>query len=749
MKQLIIGVGIIVLLVSSIVFSLTVWQTRQEEQRLKQDLKERSTLLAETLRETIEPRFIDRSDAYLETAVKKFTNRERIRGIAVYDNNGIVVFASSEEVRTLPSSLELVARAMDSDSSKEAFISQPSSRLYYLALPLHNALSIEGSVVGAIGMLQNADYIRQQVFEIWKRNLFRLFTNAILLSIALALLFRYIIARPLQRIVGDLKLVRMGVHQSSHVRIPRNRLFRPLLGEIFFMRKNLIEARLRASEEARLRMEKVDSPWTAERLKELLKDILKDRKLVVVSNREPYVHVKEGDDIRYFFPASGMATALEPLMQACGGVWVAHGSGNADPLVTDREGHIPVPPDEPKYTLRRLWLNEEEEQKYYYGFSNEGIWPLCHNAHIRPVFRKEDWSTYQKVNQKFADTVLEEISEVERPLVFVQDYLLALVPRLVKQRRPDAVVGLFWHVPWPNAEAFSICPYRAEILDGMLGADLIGFHTQLYCNNFIDTVGRTLEALIDWEDFTVTRGGHGCLVKPFPISIPLPDDPSFHVSDQTVQFKEKDIRKELSIQSRFVGVGVDRMDYVKGLVERCRALEAFFEKYPAYRSQFTFVQIAPVSRSKIQEYQELESEVTAEVERINQRFASNQWKPIVLLKKRHNHEELRALYRSADVCMVTSLHDGMNIVAKEFVATKEDGRGALILSQFAGAADELRDALIVNPYNIEEVADALKKALELPVVEQRRRMRKMQEVVRNDNVYRWSAEILRTMASLE
>jgi trehalose 6-phosphate synthase len=398
--------------------------------------------------------------------------------------------------------------------------------------------------------------------------------------------------------------------------------------------------------------------------------------------------------------------------------------------------------------LRRVWLTKEEEQGYYYGFANEGLWPLCHIAHTRPIFRASDWQSYFEANQKFADAVVEEIADSPRPVVLVQDYHFALLPRLIKMQRPDARVAIFWHIPWPNPEAFGICPWRREVLEGLLGADLIGFHTQSHCNNFLETVDRTLESRIDWEHFSASRLDHHTMVRPFPISVDLTN--GLHaVEDQDSSYAERSaLLKSLGVEATLMGVGVDRVDYTKGILERFLAIERFLEKYPVYRGQFTFVQIGAPSRTHIKRYHDFLGEVELEAERINWRFQTGKWKPILFLKRQHNHDEITRYYRAADVCLVTSLHDGMNLVAKEFVAARADERGMLILSQFTGAARELRDALLVNPYDIDETAEALRRALEMEPEEKELRMQRMRRTVRENNVYRWAANLVAELCEL-
>ena len=367
-------------------------------------------------------------------------------------------------------------------------------------------------------------------------------------------------------------------------------------------------------------------------------------RLFVVSNREPYMHQRNGKEIEVTVPPSGLVTALEPVLRACDGTWIAHGSGDADTETVAKYDRLRVPPDDPRYTLRRVWLSKEEEEGYYYGFANEGLWPLCHIAHTRPIFRADDWQHYQEVNGKFAAAVLQEFENTPNPVVLVQDYHLALLPRLIKQQRPDARVAIFWHIPWPNPEAFSICPWQRQLVDGLLGADLIGFHVQAHCNNFLETVDRVLESRVDWEHFSVMRQEHRSVVRPFPISVDMPSSESVVPNDETSYMERGALLRSVGgDEARFLGVGVDRVDYTKGILERFLAVERFLEKYPAYQRKFTFVQIGAPSRTHIKRYHDLVAEVEAEAERINWRFQSGKWKPMVLLTRHHSHDEIAPL----------------------------------------------------------------------------------------------------------
>lgn len=488
------------------------------------------------------------------------------------------------------------------------------------------------------------------------------------------------------------------------------------------------------------------APWDAAALKAILDGDLRGQEVIVVSNREPYLHMFQGDEIVVKQPASGLVTALEPIMRACSGTWIAHGSGTADRQVVDRHDRVGVPIDSPAYQIRRVWLSAQEEAGYYYGFSNEGLWPLCHNAHVRPTFRATDWSQYVAVNRKFAEAVAREATSSD-PIVLVQDYHFALLPRYVRELLPNATIITFWHIPWPNPEAFSICPWREELLDGLLASSILGFHTQFHCNNFVDTVDRLLEARVDRESFTVTYHGEPTAVKRYPISVDWP--PAAAMMTKPVPQCRVDVRHHHQLpDAHVVGVGVDRLDYTKGIEERFRAVQRFLELYPQWVGRFSFIQVAAPSRSSIEHYQAYEARVRALAMRINTQYSDAAHPPIILHAEHHEPREVYEYFRGADVCFVSSLHDGMNLVAKEFVAARDDEQGVLVLSQFTGAARELPEAIIVNPYDAEECAEALFQAVTMPRQEQRARMRLMRSLVGEFNVYRWAGRMMLDAASV-
>ncbi|NLC24744.1 MAG: trehalose-6-phosphate synthase [Oxalobacter sp.] len=487
--------------------------------------------------------------------------------------------------------------------------------------------------------------------------------------------------------------------------------------------------------------------WNPDRLRSLLRDELSGDEILVVSNREPYIHNQAGDKINVLRPASGLVTAVEPVMRACSGTWIAHGAGSADRQTVDTEDHVRVPPENPSYTLRRVWLTEEEEQGYYYGFANEGLWPLCHIAHVRPIFRASDWEQYVEVNQRFANAVIKE-ARTDNPVILVQDYHFALLPRMVSEVLPKATIITFWHIPWPNPESFGICPWREEILEGLLGSTILGFHTPYHCKNFIETVDRYLETRIEHEDSTISYNSKLTQIRPYPISIAWPD-PAEEAAEPSIPEARHSVREQFGIADNILlGVGVDRLDYTKGIIERFEAIERMLELHPDMIGRFTLLQIAAPSRSSLDEYQFFENRVLELANRINEKYGNNSYTPIILRIEHHTNDDVRRIYRAADTCLVTSLHDGMNLVAKEFIAERSDDHGVLILSQFTGAARELHEALIVNPYNIEMSAQALYRALIMPEAEQRDRMKAMRTQIKEYNVYRWAGRMLADAARL-
>jgi trehalose-6-phosphate synthase len=740
-----ITVRLILSLVAMITLVITIFtalQYQREKIRLTEELDMRAATLATSFEESISPLLIKKDKSSLSRIVEKFGNRTRLLGIELYSNDG----------RSIARTKNLNAWIADPPLSIDQILALEKNKTLLKNLPKNRILHVfyspfQGSdgQPYVMGVFHNGSHIQEHLKTIWKGGFLSLLFQSLLISLATILVIRWNILAPLYRAADLIKGLRLGHHDVPKLSLS-NEIFGPLAKEVTHMAASLVSARQAVEEEAKLRQSQ-GSVWTAERLKEHIRTTLENKPLFVVSNREPYMHVKKGKGIECLVPAGGLVTALEPILRVSGGTWIAHGSGDADSMTVDENNRIRVPPDDPQYSLRRVWLSKDEEDGYYYGFSNEGMWPLCHIAHTRPYFLPEDWQDYLAVNQKFADVVLEEIKGTEDPLILVQDYHFALLPRLIKESRPDAKVALFWHIPWPNPESFGICPWTKEVLHGMLGADLLGFHIQFHCNNFLDSVDRYLESRIDWERFNVNRQGHTTWVKPFPISIEFTS--GSHGQHKAGPFVGKEsLLKELGIKAQFLGVGVDRIDYTKGIIERFQGIERFLEKNKEYIGKFTFVELGAPSRTLIKRYHDLIGEIEAEVERINWRFKTKDWKPLIFLKDHHEHKEIEPYYRAADVCLVTSLHDGMNLVAKEFIASRADELGVLILSRFAGASRELRDALLVNPYDVDRMADMIRFSLEMTPDEQRIRMKRMRETVMENNIYRWAANLTTELAQI-
>lgn len=716
-----------------------------EKRALRRDLERRDEILGESLVGNVERSWNAGSDPSssqapnneLQRLVQRFGNREHLLGVVVYDRQGLAIAITPELAKTLSASPAQVTEAIAQDHEESSFVQLGNVPVHILALPVRR----QDEVLGGLAVVHDVSYIREQMLLVWRQTFFRVLVQVFLIVLITLLIVRWSITGPIARAALWMRALRTG-KISFRQEVPDLEMFRPLAREVATMAESLSDARNAAENEARLR-EAGESMWTADRLSVQLRARLDDGHMFVVSNREPYMHQRNGKGIEVVVPPSGLVTALEPVLEACDGTWIAHGSGTADSEVVDGVDRLRVPPEDPRYTLRRVWLTKEEEEGYYYGFANEGLWPLCHIAHTRPLFRAGDWQHYQDVNRKFSNAVLEEIKNVAKPVVLVQDYHFALLPRLIKESRPDARVAIFWHIPWPNPEAFGICPWQRQLVDGLLGADLIGFHIQSHCNNFLETVDRVVESRVDREHFSVLRQDHRTIVRPFPISVAFTGDDASEDDNHGFNYLERTaLLRSLGVEATYMGIGVDRVDYTKGILERFLAIERFLEKYPSYQGKFTFVQIGAPSRTHIKRYHDLFKEVEAEADRINWRFQGGKWKPIVLLSRQHSHKEIDPYYRAADLCLVTSLHDGMNLVAKEFLAARRDERGVLILSQFTGAARELRDALLVNPYDIEQTADAIRAALEMEPEDKQLRMHRMRKLIKEHNIYRWAGSLV-------
>jgi alpha,alpha-trehalose-phosphate synthase [UDP-forming] len=692
------------------------------------DLDIRSQLLANTIQEPLQE--------YVPLKAKKRINQlfnraildERLYALGFCDQHGSLLYKSD----TWPNTLGCQPLSSAS-GALQALQRLPQGPVHVAERPL-----LAGNeVLGKLVLIHDMSFIERRSADTKKYALIFFGALAFLISL-IAVVVAHLSLRGWVK--GVKSLLRGELLQTEQIQGPSE--MHPLAGDL---RALLYEYRLE-----REGQNSSGKAWTADKLKALLHDELAGDQVLVVSNREPYIHVAGSNGVEVRRPASGLVTAVEAVMRACSGTWIAHGSGSADRQVVDKHDHVRVPPELPSYTLRRVWLSKEEEQGYYYGFANEGLWPLCHIAHVRPVFRNADWERYVEVNQRFADAVIRE-AKTDNPVVLVQDYHFALLPRMVREALPKATIITFWHIPWPNAESFGICPWRAEILEGLLGSTILGFHTPFHRKNFLETVDRYLETRIESEASTVCYGGKLTQVEHYPISIAWPDTGSSDASSANLAVAQDRlaIRQALALPpGHLVGIGVDRLDYTKGIIERMQAVERMLELHPAMVGRFTLVQIAAPSRSSLEEYQNFEARVRNLAQRINQRFSDGGYAPIMLKVEQHDQEQVMRYYRAAEVCMVTSLHDGMNLVSKEFIAARDDEQGVLILSQFTGAARELHEALIINPYHIEQGANALYRALTMPEAEQRERMRSMRALVKDFNVYRWAGHMLQDAARL-
>jgi alpha,alpha-trehalose-phosphate synthase [UDP-forming] len=739
----------LILAVGGVSLAFALYQTQSEMHGLRRDLDRQSAVLAESLEKSAEPLVAAHSYRELQRLADRFKDHERLAGVAMYDPTDRPLAITASLAVRLPELPIVVDHAVKQGVAAGEYFKTAGGLMHVFAMPLNGDIGGGNTgVLGALAVFHDAAFIESQSADTLRRALASVFIQTLLIVPVTLLVLRWGLGQPIERLarwLGDLRTGLAGAGSAPD--LPEEDVFRPLKREAARLATSISVARAAAEEEARLRYHG-EALWTPERLRIVVENKLGGSRLFAISNREPYEHVRHNGTIECQVPASGLVTALEPVLRACDGTWIAQGTGDADMATVDGHDRLRVPPDHPEYTLRRVWLTPEEEQGFYFGFSNEGLWPLCHIAHTRPVFREQDWDAYYAVNRRFADAFIEEAAGEKHPAVLVQDYHFALVPRMIKEARPDARVAIFWHIPWPNPEAFGICPWQRELLDGLLGADLIGFHLQAHCNNFLESVDRALESRIDREHFAVNRGGHLTYVHPFPISVTFgknheqPEPGDAHVE------RARLLRQAGSAGASLLGIGIDRVDYTKGLPERMLGVERFFEKYPIYRGQFTLVQIGAPSRTHIHRYQDLMDEVKAEVERINKRFQTADWRPIVFLAQHHSHREILPYYRTADVCLVTSLHDGMNLVAKEFVAAQAAETGALILSRFAGASHELVDALHVNPYDTEALAESIHRALEMSPEERHARMSRMRAYVREHNIYRWAGNLISELAAV-
>ncbi|MEW6087588.1 MAG: trehalose-6-phosphate synthase [bacterium] len=740
MKRILLFTLPILIIITIIFAAFGFLQVRYEEEKLTDELKRKARAVAESVELSAKHILINKDLKSAHKLVESFQKRERVQGCVIYDEKG-EIFAITEKIfewRNInkPDLIDITI----TKKSKDKLDKSKEYSIYSYILPV---LGDEQNILGFVEVIYDTSYMFITLTQLWKRITITLSILLISITIITLLIQRQIFVLPVRRVTDWLKHFQKGEIDKLRP-FEEEGEFGKLISEVEQVALSLRVARKVVTDEAKKRLEK-EELWTEKKLRDLVQAKLGENALFVVSNREPFMHVFDETIGRAVLirPASGVVTAIDPVLRACGGTWIAHGAGNADSKFVNSKNKLGVPPEDIRYILKRVWLTKEEEDGYYYGFSNEGLWPLCHVTHTRPIFRETDWNIYKKVNRKFAENILEELPS-ENPFVFIQDYHFTLLGKMIKEKRPDATIALFWHIPWPNPEVFAICPYQQEILDGMLGCNLIGFHLQSHCNNFLDTANRLIESRVDTEKFSVIRNNIETFIRPFPISV---DFKNSDVAKNEISQMEE-IRNELNLKDKIIGIGVDRIDYTKGLIEKILAIDRFLDKNPQYKNKFVFIQIAAPSRTHIKRYHDLMAEIDDLVEKKNWKHSDGNWKPIIYLKRHFSPEEIRPYYILSDFCIVSSLHDGMNLVAKEYIASKSDMSGALILSRFAGAARELADAVQINPYSIEEFSEAIKYSLEMPADEKTKRMKNMRKIVSENNIYKWAGNIITDLTAL-
>ncbi len=717
------GVRIGLLLVAAciaLVIALSPLVTVMVEGWARQDVELRSRLVNRSVREQVAnlPAIVTRE---LTPFFERLSDDERLLALGFCGEDGQLHFAT----RQMPAALSCAAlplRSGDAYAVRRWNGVHAHVGIYPITI---------GTAKGHLLVLHDLAYADERVASA------RLYTTAALAAAVLgfgvvATLVGFVVIRRLGRMLSINPAGQSGGALSDRSGSTLSREFHALVKELRYEKKFT---------------EGIYVEWSPKTLRQLLVEELPGAEVLVVSNREPYIHNRSGTgSIELQLPASGLVSALEPIMRTCGGTWIAHGSGSADRETVDARDHLSVPPGRPEYTLRRVWLSDEDVEGYYFGLANEGLWPLCHTAFVRPTFREDDWAKYRAVNERFADIVVEEAARPD-PIVLVQDYHFALLPRMIRDRLPKATIVTFWHIPWPNGETFGICPWREEILDGLLGSSILGFHTRQHCNNFLEAADRFMESRIDREHDSITFGGRDTLVRPYPISIEWP--PAALASQGPIEDCRSAVRRRFGLGDDVrLAVGIERFDYTKGILDRMQAVDTFLTLHPEWRERFVFLQAAAPTRSTLSSYHSLQEDAQSLAEAINARHGIGSWRPIELVVRHHDQAEVYELFRAADLCIVSSLHDGMNLVAKEFVAARDDERGVLVLSTFAGASRELSEALIVNPYDGRSMADAIAAALDMPEVEQKKRIALMREVIKQRNVHRWAAQMLLDAATI-
>lgn len=724
MRSLLIRFGIPMLLaVSLLAFFGVPYANRLLADWFRSDVNLRAQLVANSMAPTLGTLLDTKSESELRSYLAAMTTDERLLSIMLCRTNGTMIYKTD---RT-PDAITCQGTYGIAEGGSSV-IQLTSGSVQVSAFPFSTSQGVPFRVM----VIHDLSFIDRRQSTARNHVLALAGVAATILALTVGALFWLLVRRWVTVLIGDIRGLRFLDDAKSEAESwPVLKQVRRALRDIENTQRLEIDFR---------------ENWTPQALQQVVREHLDSPEMFAVSNREPYIHNQGPDGPVVQVPASGMVTALEPIMRACAGTWVAHGSGSADRDVVDGKDRVRVPPEDPSYTLRRVWLTTEEEEGYYFGFSNEGIWPLCHLAYVRPAFRESDWRQYRAVNERFAEVLADE-SRTRDPVVLVQDFHFALLPRFLRKRKPDATIAVFWHIPWPNAETFGVCPWKEEMLTHLLAADILGFHTRHHCQNFLASVDRFIECQIDHEHMTVTLRGHVCRVVPYPISIEWP--PRWLSGIPEIEACRRLVRERHGIAPDVsIGLGVERWDFTKGIVERFLALESLFEKEPALRGKLSLLQVAAPTRSKLPAYQSLQEQTLGEALRINAKYGTDSWKPIVLIDRHQEPREVFEMFRAADFCVVNSLHDGMNLVAKEFVSARDDEDGVLILSTFAGASRELPEALLVNPFAVGETAAAMLSAIQMRRDERRIRMKAMRRTVKENNVYRWAGRMLMDAAQV-
>lgn len=729
--------GLLVAGIAVVLGSLFIWGQMERERVIDvDDIDRRARAIAHVLSYTVHDALRGPTDNVVARLGKRLEGHSRLLGCAVFDSDGRLL-AAGENLKGFESSIASeLSRLLPGDADR-------CSTLLHGRRPVRiraeRMLSDDGGVAGTFIVVHDATFIAERAAVRLTQGLFVVTITSVMLAALVGGAVWLAYDRPLQHLADWMRRLRIeDSSESPPVWLPSSHL----ASETTRLAASYRAARTATFQEAH-ETARFDRIWTSGRLRAHALDCLGiGNQLVVVSSREPYAHMRRDGKPHPVVPPGGVVTAIDPVLQACGGVWIAHGTGEADRETADSVGRLTVPPADPRYTLRRVWMTPREHDAYY-GCCNDAIWPMCLLAHERPIFRTSDWQHYVAMNRRFADAVLEEVGGGQA-IVLVQDYQMALVPQMVRGVRPDLRICLFWHIPWPSVDSIRICPWREEILRGMLGADVIGFHLQQYCNSFLDTVDRMLEAKLDRDHFTAEVRGHVSRVRAFPISV-QPWSERGVPAGPALDRRHEALREALGLKGVEVAVGVDRIDHTKGLPERLRAFAHFLQKYPQHRGRVSLVQLAAPSRLHLKRYRDHLEELVHYAEQINAQFAADGWKPIHLLVDQHDAGTVHAFLSMATIAIVSSLHDGMNLVAKEYVLSQDGLGGCLILSEFAGAAQQLTDALVINPYDTEQFADAIRYAVEMPADERSERMRRLRRHVDEHNIYRWAAEVLSGM----